>query len=106
MTRALAPLLFVAALVTGARGGNPDATAIPVLKTSPPAGPNGTKGVEAAIATVQRLAANDHRTLEVPKVGGTSTASDRITIAATATAGVALIAAFTLYRQQKRPAQP
>jgi hypothetical protein len=38
----------------------------------------------------------------VPKSGG-SNGRDRVTIAAAATAGIALIAAFVLYRRRERP---
>ena len=85
--------------------GEPDARAAEVLERIPTAGRNATKEVAAAIVAVRRLAANERRP-EVPKVGGTSGSSDRITIAAAATAGFALIAAFTLYRRQRQPAQP
>jgi hypothetical protein len=39
----------------------------------------------------------------VPKGGG-SASRDRLTIAAAVTAGIALIAAFVLYRRRERPA--
>jgi hypothetical protein len=74
-----------------------------VLKTLPPAGRDATKEVKAAIVAVQRLAAADGHRLAVPK-GGSSASRDRITIAAAVTAGVALIAAFVLYRRRERPA--
>jgi len=52
---------------------------------------------------VQRLAAAEGSNLAAPKVGG-STGRDRLTIAAAATAGIALIAAIVLYRRRQRPA--
>lgn len=86
--------------------GEPGQRAAQVLERIPSAGRNATKEVAAAIVAVRRMAATERRPLEVPEIGGTSTSSDRITIAAAATAGFALIAAFTLYRRQKRHAQP
>jgi hypothetical protein len=50
---------------------------------------------------VQALASASGVQVTAPKGGGT-TARDRITIAAIATAGIALIAAFVLYRRQRR----
>jgi hypothetical protein len=52
---------------------------------------------------VQRLAGAEGHRLVVPKVGG-STGRDRLTIAAAATAGIALIAAIVLYRRRTVPA--
>jgi hypothetical protein len=86
--------------------GHPDPKAQQVLRRLPPPGRNATKEVGAAIVAVQRLAAGEGQKLEVPKVSKDSTSRDRITIAAAATALIALIAAFVLYRRQKRPAQP
>ena len=85
--------------------GDPDPKAAQALKNLPPPGRDATKEVEAAIVAVQRLAAADGQKLEVPNVSKGSTSRDRITIAAAATAGVALIAAFVLYRRQKRTPQ-
>jgi hypothetical protein len=82
---------------------DPDPKASPVLKKLPPAGRNATKEVEAAIVAVQRLAAAEGHRLAVPKVGGSGN-RDRLTIAAAVTAGIALIAAFVLYRRRERPA--
>jgi hypothetical protein len=76
-----------------------------VLKNLPPPGRNATKEVEAAIVAVQRLAAAEGHQLKVPQAGGGSTSRDRITIAAAAIAGAALVAAFVLYRRQKRSPQ-
>jgi hypothetical protein len=83
--------------------GDPDPKASAVLKKLPGPGPDATKEVQAAMVAVQRLAAAEGRRLTVPKVGG-STGRDRLTIAAAATAGIALIAAIVLYRRRERPA--
>jgi hypothetical protein len=82
--------------------GDPNPRASAVLKKLPPSGRDATKEVEAAIVAVQRLAAAAGRHLAVPKSAGGSTGRDRITIAAAATAGIALIAAFVLYRRRER----
>jgi hypothetical protein len=85
--------------------GDPDPKASAVLKKLPAPGRDATKEVQAAIVAVQRLAAAEGRRLTVPKVGG-STGRDRLTIAAAATAAIALIAAIVLYRRRQRPAGP
>ena len=82
---------------------DPDPKATALLKKLPPPGRDATKEVEAAIVAVQRLAAAEGHRLAVPK-GRSSASRDRITIAAAVTAGVALIAAFVLYRRRERPA--
>jgi hypothetical protein len=82
--------------------GDPDPKASAVLKKLPAPGRNATKEVQASIVAVQRLAAAEGRALAVPKVGGT-TGRDRLTIAAAATAAVALIAAIVLFRRRQRP---
>jgi hypothetical protein len=83
--------------------GDPDPKASAVLKKLPAPGRDATKEVRAAIVAVQNLAAASGLRLTVPKVGG-STGRDRLTIAAAATAGIALIAAIVLYRRRKPPA--
>ena len=83
--------------------GDPDPKASAVLKKLPAPGRDATKEVLAAIVAVQRLAAAEGRRLTVPKVGG-STGRDRLTIAAAATAAVALIAAIVLFRRRQKPA--
>jgi hypothetical protein len=83
--------------------GNPDPKASAVLKKLPPPGRSATKEVQAAIVAVQRLAAIEGVHLATPKAGG-STGRDRLTIAAAATAGIALVAAIVLYRRRKRQA--
>ena len=82
--------------------GDPDPKASALLKQLPDPGRSATKEVQAAIVAVQRLAAGEGHRLVVPKVGG-STGRDRLTIAAAATAGIALIAAIVLYRRRKLP---
>jgi hypothetical protein len=84
--------------------GNPDPKASAVLTKLPPPGRDATKEVDAAIVAVQKLAAGEGRHLAVPKVSGGSSSRDRLTIAAAATAGIALIAAIVLYRRRDRPA--
>ena len=81
--------------------GVPDAKSSAVLAKLPSAGADATKEVKAATVAVQALASASGVQVTAPKGGGT-TARDRITIAAIATAGIALIAAFVLYRRQRR----
>jgi hypothetical protein len=83
--------------------GDPDPAATAVLKKLPPPGRDATKEVEAAIVAVQRLAGAAGHRLALPKSGG-SAGRDRLTIAAAATAAIALVSAFVLYRRGKRPA--
>ena len=83
--------------------GDPDPKASAVLKKLPAPGRSATKEADAAIVAVQRLAAREGHRLAAPKVGG-SAGRDRLTIAAAATAGIALIAAIVLYRRRQRPA--
>jgi hypothetical protein len=83
--------------------GDPDPKASAVLKPLPAPGANATKEVQAAIVAVERLAASEGHRLVAPKGGG-SASRDRITIAAAATAAIALIAAFVLYRRREPPA--
>jgi hypothetical protein len=84
--------------------GDPDPKASAVLTKLPPPGRDATKEVDAAIVAVQKLAAAEGRHLAVPKVSGGSSSRDRLTIAAAATAGIALIAAIVLYRRRDGPA--
>jgi hypothetical protein len=83
--------------------GDPDPKASAVLKKLPAPGRSATKEADAAIVAVQRLAAREGHRLAAPKVGG-SAARDRLTIAAAATAGIALIAAIVLYRRREKTA--
>jgi hypothetical protein len=80
--------------------GDPNPKASAVLTKLPPPGRDATKEVDAAIVAVQKLAAAEGRHLAVPKVSGGSSSRDRLTIAAAATAGIALIAAIVLYRRR------
>jgi len=82
--------------------GNPDPKASRILKGLPAPGRDATKEVVGATAAVRALASAAGHTLVLAKVGGSSTTRDRITIAAAATAGIALIAAIVLYRRQRR----
>jgi len=84
--------------------GDPNPKASAVLTKLPPPGRDATKEVEAAIVAVQKLAAAEGQHLAVPKVSGSSSSRDRLTIAAAATAGIALIAAIVLYRRREGPA--
>jgi hypothetical protein len=81
--------------------GKPDPKANRVLARVTPPGADATKEVEAATRAIQRLAAADGHRLEVSSNGGSET-RDRITIAAAATAGIAVIAAIALYRRQRK----
>jgi hypothetical protein len=85
-----------------ALNADPDPKASAVLKKLPPPGRDATKEVEAAIVAVRGLAAAQGHALAVPTSGG-SASRDRITIAAATTAGIAVVAAFLLYRR-RRPA--
>jgi hypothetical protein len=84
--------------------GDPDPKASKILKPLPPPGRDATKEVVGAEAAVRKLAAAAGRRLDVTKVSGGSNTRDRITIAAATTAGIALFAAFVLYRRQRRSA--
>jgi hypothetical protein len=84
--------------------GVPDPKATKILKPLPPPGRDVTKEVVGAEAAVRTLATAAGRRLVVPKVAGSSSTRDRITIAAAATAGIALFAAVVLYRRQRRSA--
>ena len=74
-----------------------------MLKKLPAPGRSATKEVDAAIVAVQRLAAVAGHRLAAPKVRS-SAGRDRLTIAAAATAGIALIAAIVLYRRREKEA--
>jgi hypothetical protein len=81
--------------------GKPDSKSSRVLARVPPPGADATKEVEAATLAIRRLAAANGHRLEISSSGGSNT-RDRITIAAAATAGVAVIAAIALYRRQRK----
>jgi hypothetical protein len=82
--------------------GDPDPKASALLKKLTPPGRDATKEADAAVLAVQRLGAAAGHRLAVPKVSGSS-GRDRLTIAAAATAGIALIAAIVLYRRREKP---
>ncbi len=81
--------------------GKPDARAIRALQGMPGPGTDITREVEAATAAVRRIAAAyGHSLAASGGGGGGSGARDRITIAAGATALVALLAAIVLFRRR------
>jgi len=84
--------------------GVPDPKTTKILKPLPPPGRDATEEVVAAEAAVRKLAAASGHQLVVAQVSGGSSTRDRITIAAGATAGIALFAAVVLYRRQRRAA--
>jgi hypothetical protein len=84
-------------------GGKKDNTAARVLASVRPPGKDATKEAEAATDVVRRLAAASGTRLAVPSGGG-SASRDRITIAAAATAAIALVAAFVLFRRGRQRA--
>ena len=84
--------------------GDRDPKAAKILKPFPPPGRDAANEVVGAEAAVRRLATAAGHRLVVAKVGGSSSTRDRITIAAAATAGIALFAAVVLYRRQRRSA--
>ena len=81
--------------------GKPDPKSSRVLKGVPAPGADATKEVEAATLAIRSLAAANGQRLEISSGGGSNT-RDRITIAAAATAGIAVIAAIALYRRQRK----
>ena len=84
--------------------GRPDRKATRALAGLRGPGKSATKQAEAAVVAVRRLAAAEGHSLPASGRGGSSS-RDRITIAAAATAGIALIAGLVLLRRQRR-AQP
>jgi hypothetical protein len=86
--------------------GKPDQQGIRVVENLPGPGTDATEQVKAATDAVRRLAVASGHVLPPPgKGGGGSATRDRITIAATVTALIALLAAIVLYRRG-RTAQP
>lgn len=71
------------------------------LKSLPEPGADATKQTKAATTAVRRLAAAAGHPIVLPKGGGSET-GDRITIAAAATAGIALIAGLILFRRGRQ----
>lgn len=84
--------------------GDPDPKTAKILKPLPPPGRDATKEVVGAETAVRMLATASGHRLVVEQVRGGSSTRDRITIAAGATAGIALFAAVVLYRRQRRAA--
>jgi hypothetical protein len=82
--------------------GRVDPKASRLLKPFPPPGRDATKEVRGAETAVRILATAAGHRLAVTKVGGSSNTRDRITIAAAATAAIALFAAIVIYRRQRR----
>lgn len=85
--------------------GRPDRRAIRSLQDLPPPGTDATKQVEAATTAIRKLAAASGHVLPVGDGGGESKTRDRITIAAGATALLALLAAIVFYRRERTPAR-
>jgi hypothetical protein len=85
-------------------GGRKDSAAR-VLASLPPPGKSATKEAEAATGALRRLAAASGIRLSIPAASDSST-RDRITIAAAATAAIALTAAFVLYRRGRKTSEP
>lgn len=82
--------------------GKPDPKVSRLLKPLPSPGHDATNEVRGAETAVRKLATDSGHRLVVTNVGGGSNTRDRITIAAAATAGIALFAAIVLYRRQRR----
>lgn len=80
-------------------GGEPSGHARALSALADP-GSDPTKQAEAATLAVRRLAANAGHPIALSTAG--SDTRDRITIAAAATAGIALIAGFVLFRRDRR----
>jgi hypothetical protein len=85
--------------------GRPEPAGIRALKGMPGPGTDVTKEVEAATTAIRRQAAAAGHVLPASSSGGGSSANrDRLTIAAGATALVALLAAIVFYRRGRTPA--
>jgi hypothetical protein len=84
--------------------GKPDPRVSKLLKPLPPPENDATKEVRGAETAVQTLAVAEGHRLVITRVGGSSSRRDQITIAAAATAGIALFAAIVLYLRQRRSA--
>jgi len=86
--------------------GRPDPAGAPVLKRLAAPGADVRKEVEAATTAIRRLAAANGHVLPASAGGGGggSATRDRLTIAAGATALVALLAAIVFYRRGRTPA--
>ena len=85
--------------------GRPNPACTRALKGLPGPGTDATKEVEAATTAVRRLAAAAGHVLPASgSSGGSSATRDRLTIAAAATAFIALLAAIVFYRRGRTPA--
>jgi hypothetical protein len=85
--------------------GRPDPGGIRVVKNLPGPGKDATKQVEAATATIRKLAASAGHPLPATSSGGGSSKTyDRIKIAAGAVALTAVLAAIVFWRRDRRPA--
>jgi hypothetical protein len=85
--------------------GRPNPACARALKGLPGPGTDATKEVEAATTAVRRLAAAAGHVLPASGSGGGGSATrDRLTIAAAATAFIALLAAIVFYRRGRTPA--
>ena len=85
--------------------GKPNPACTRALKGLPGPGTDVTKEVEAATTAVRRLAAAAGHVLPASGSGGGGSATrDRLTIAAAATAFIALLAAIVFYRRGRTPA--
>jgi hypothetical protein len=82
--------------------GKPDPKMSSLLKPLAPPGRDATNEVRGAETAVRKLATASGHRLVVANAGGSSNTRDRITIAAAATAGIALFAAIVLFRRQRR----
>lgn len=84
--------------------GKPDAAGVRVVKALPAPGKDATKQVEAATATIRKLAAASGKTLPASGGSGGTKTRDRLTIAGGAVALAALLAAIVFWRRERRPA--
>jgi hypothetical protein len=84
--------------------GKADPAGIKVVKVLPGPGKDTTKQVEAATATIRKLAAAAGHPLPAGGSSGPSKTRDRITIAAGAVALAAVLAAIVFWRRERKPA--
>jgi len=84
--------------------GKPDPAGIKVVKVLPGPGKDTTKQVEAATATIRKLAAAAGHPLPAGGSSGPSKTRDRITIAAGAVALAAVLAGIVFWRRERKPA--
>ena len=81
-------------------GGKTDPAGVRIVKALPPPSKDVTKQVEAATATIRKLATASGHPLAASGSGGGSKSRDRITIAAGAVALAALLAAIVFWRRK------